>query len=253
MSTKLKSEWFDNEAFWRDMYPLMFPEECFSHALPQIEKLLSLAKPVGKDALDLCCGPGRHSIALAKAGFRVTGVDKTEYLLDQARARAKAAGADIEWVKKDMRDFTRADAYDIVINMYTSFGYFDDKDDDLRVLGNVAGSLKPGGVCMIDIIGKEYVAKSLPLVTWELLPDGAKLIQRHEIFDAWTRIRSEWILIRGSRAKSFKFHHTIYSGQELKDRMGQAGFADVKLYGNLDGAEYGPDAAHIIAVGRRAQ
>ncbi len=63
------------------------------------------------------------------------------------------------------------------------------------------------------------------------------------------RRKKEWILIKNKRAKSFTFHHTIYSGQELRDRMEQAGFTDVKLFGNLDGNAYGPDAEHLIAVG----
>jgi len=252
MSAKRKTEWFDNEAFWQDMYPFMFPEEVFAHASLQTGKLVTLAKPAGRDVLDLCCGPGRHSIALAVAGFRVTGVDKTGYLLDRARAMAVEAEVDVEWVQTDMRDFIRADAFDMVINMWTSFGYFDDKREDLQVLGNIHKSLKPGGVCVIDALGKEWAAGNLPPVTSDVLPDGTRLIKRNEVFDDWTRLREEWILIRKDRAKTFKFHHTLYSGQELKDRIQQAGLIDVRLYGNLDGAEYGPRASRLIALGRRA-
>lgn len=234
------------------MYPYTFPEESFTRTFPQIEKMLALAKPAGKFALDLCCGPGRHSIALAKAGFHVTGVDKTKFLLDKARERANADNVDVEWVQMDMRDFTRAGAFDIIINMGVSFGYFKDKQEDLLVLGNILTSLKPGGVCMIDVVGKERMAKNLPLTTFEVLPDGAKLIEHHEVFEDWTRTRSEWILIRKNRAKTFKFDRTIYSGQELKDRMQHAGLSDVRLYGDLDGVEYGTDASRLIAIGHRA-
>jgi 2-polyprenyl-3-methyl-5-hydroxy-6-metoxy-1,4-benzoquinol methylase len=132
MRTRRKNEWFDNEAFWQDLYPFMFPEKCFAETFPKVEKVLSLAKPVGKVVLDLCCGPGRYSIALAKAGFHVTGVDKTKYLLDKARAMARSAEVDIEWLQMDMRDFIRADTFDIAINMWTSFGYFNDKQEDCR-------------------------------------------------------------------------------------------------------------------------
>jgi len=152
----------------------------------------------------------------------------------------------------DMRDFTRAGAFDIIINMGVSFGYFKDKQEDLLVLGNILTSLTLGGVCMIDVVGKERMAKNLPLTTFEVLPDGAKLIEHHEVFEDWTRTRSEWILICNSRAKTFKFDRTIYSGQELRDRMQHAGFSDVRLYGNLHGVEYGTDASRLIAIGHRA-
>jgi SAM-dependent methyltransferase len=152
----------------------------------------------------------------------------------------------------DMRDFVREDAFDLVLSMFTSFGYFDDKDEDLLVLRNVLNSLKPGGACLIQVTGKERLARIFQPTTSDVLPDGTKLIQQHEIFDDWTRIRNEWILIRQGRAKSFKFHHTIYSGQELRDCLMRVGFTDVKLYGNLDGDEYGPHAQWLIAVARKA-
>lgn len=253
MKQRRKREWFDEESFWRDLYPFMFPKERFERTPEEIRKVLALTQPGGKNALDLCCGPGRCSIALAQEGYRVTGVDKTRYLLDKARAKARAARAKIEWVESDMRDFVRQEAYDLAISMFTSFGFFDDKREDVQVLGNVFSSLKPNGVFLVDVLGKERLAKILLGTTCDELPDGTKLIQRHEIFDDWTRIRNEWILIQNGQAKSKKFHHTIYSGQELRDRMEQVGFVDVKLYGNLDGAEYGPNAQRLIAVGRKSQ
>ena len=245
-----KKEWFDDESFWREFYPFMFPAQRVADADEQVARVLALTKPPGKSALDLCCGPGRCSIALAKKGFKVTGVDKTKYLLDKARARARAAHTKIEWVQADMRDFIRADSFDLVLSMFTSFGYFDDRREDMAVLENMLGSLRPGGVCLIEVLGKERLAKILQRTTSTTLPDGTTVVERHEIFDDWTRVRNEWLLIKNSRVKRFKFHHTVYSGLELRDRMERAGFIDVKLHGNLDGDEYGPDAERLIATGR---
>jgi SAM-dependent methyltransferase len=251
VNTARKKEWFDNDSFWRDLYPFMFPEVRFTDAAEQVEKALILTKPTGKSALDLCCGPGRCSIALSQRGFSVTGVDRTKYLLDKARMKAKAVKAAIEWVQKDMRDFVRPSAFDLVLSMFTSFGYFDDKQQDIEVLNNMLSSLRPDGTCLIDVMGKERLAKILQPTTSDVLPDGTTLVQRHEIFDDWTRIRNEWIIVRKDRTKSFTFHHTVYSGQELRERMEQAGFIGVKLYGTFSGDEYGPNAQRLIAVGRK--
>lgn len=253
MSKRRKKEWFDNDSFWQDLYPFMFSKQRFADTPEQIANVLALAKPSGKTALDLCCGPGRCSIALAQAGFAVTGVDRTRYLLDKARARARTVGAKIEWIKMDMRDFVREQSFDLVLSMFTSFGYFDDKEEDMLVLRNMFANLKPGGVCLIDVFGKERLAKVLQPTVCELLPDGSRLIQQHEIIDDWTRIRHEWILIRKGRAKSFRFYNTVYSGQELKDRMIQAGFIDVMLYGNLNGDEYGWNSQRLIAIGHKTK
>ncbi len=252
MKNRRKKEWFDNDSFWRDLYPFMFPEKRFEDAVDQVKKGLKLTKPKGRDVLDLCCGPGRCSIALARQGFNVTGVDGTKYLLDKARAKARAAGVKIEWIHQDMRDFVRPGAFDLAISMFTSFGYFDDKKQDVEVLSNIYDSLRPGGTCLIDVMGKERLAKNFQGTASEVLPDGSKLVQRHEVFDDWTRLRNEWILIRKGKAKSFEFHISIYSGQELRDRLEGVGFQRVKLYGNLDGADYGLDAERLIAVGHKS-
>ncbi len=246
-----KPEWFDDESLWRELYASMFPESRFADAVEEVGPLLRLARPRGKAVLDLGCGPGRFAIPLAKRGYAVTGVDRTRFLLEKGRARARAARVSVEWVRSDMRDFVRPEAFDLVLSLYTSFGYFDDKREDMTVLGNMLESLRPGGRCLIQLGGKEWLARVFAPTTCRTLPDGSKLVLRHEIFDDWTRIRNEWILIRKGRARSWRFHHTIYSGQELRDRMEQAGFEDVKLYGDMDGGEYGRTSPWLMAVGRK--
>lgn len=253
MNAMRTKEWFDDDSFWRASYPFLFPERRFAEAHEQVEKALALTEPAGALALDLCCGPGRCAVDLAQRGFAVTGVDRTRYLLDKARARARAAGVEIQWVQQDMRDFVRPDTFDLVLSMFTSFGYFDNKRDDITVLENVFTSLRPGGACLIDVMGKECLARIFQATSSDRLPDGTTVVQRHEIFDEWTRVRNEFILIRQGRAKHFTFQHTVYSGQELRDRMEQVGFVAVSLYGNLDGDEYGPNAQRLIAVGRRPE
>jgi SAM-dependent methyltransferase len=251
MKTRREKEWFDDDSFWRELYPFIFSKQRIADADQQVAKALALTKPRSKSILDLCCGPGRCSIALAKKGFSVTGVDKTKYLLDKARAKARAARVKIEWVQKDMRDFVRPDSFALVLSMFTSFGYFDDKREDVIVLQNMFRSLKPGGACLIEVLGKEHLAKIFQSTTSAVMPDDSVLVERHEIFDDWTRVRNEWLLIRNGKVRSFKFHHTIYSGLELRDRMQRVGFVDVTLHGSLDGDEYGPNAERLIAIGRK--
>src|SRR5215471_8821139 len=120
-TTRRKKEWFDDEAFWHQLYPFLFPKERIAAADQQIEKALALTKPTGNAVLDLCCGPGRCSIALAKRGFSVTGVDKSKYLLDEARTKAIAARVKVDWIRQDMRDFVRANCFALVLSMFTSF------------------------------------------------------------------------------------------------------------------------------------
>ncbi len=150
-----------------------------------------------------------------------------------------------------MRDFVRPEAYKLALSLWSSFGYFKNKDDDRLVLRNNYTSLQKGGVCLIDVFGKERLAKVANSTTSSRSPDGTLMVQMHEIFDNWTRIRNEWIIVKGNRAKRFKFHHTIYSGQELKTLLLGAGFAEIKLFGDFDGHPYGLDALRLVAVARK--
>jgi SAM-dependent methyltransferase len=79
-------EWFENDDFWRDFYPFMFSDERFAATPDEVSRILALTKCTGGSVLDLCCGPGRHSIELARRGFQVTGVDRSPFLLAKARA-----------------------------------------------------------------------------------------------------------------------------------------------------------------------
>ena len=183
---------------------------------------------------------------MTQRGYAVTAVDRTQFFIGKARERAGIKGLEIEFVQDDMRNFVRPAAYDLALNVFTSFGYFDDKEDDIKVLRNIHESLKPTGVCLLDMISKEWVAKYFQGTTSTLLDDGSLLVKRTGVFDDWARIRNEWILVKEGRRKVYKFHHTIYSGQELKDRLYQIGFKHVKLFGDLDRNDYGVKAQRLV-------
>ncbi len=244
-------EWFEDESFWTAIYPFLFSKARFEAAEKHLDDILNLVGVDSGSVLDLCCGPGRFAIPLAQRGFQVTAVDRSPFLLGKGAERAAQWNPDIEWVEKDMRGFERPASFDLVLNLNTSFGYFDDKDEDVRVLRRIFGSLKPGGRLVMDIIGKEKLARIFQPTTSEKLEDGTLMVQRHEIFDEWSRIRNEWIIIKGPEVRTFEFHHTVYSGQELKDRLLAVGFGDVKLYGSFEGEEYGRESNRLVAVARR--
>ena len=231
----------------------MFPAEKSTTAQEQVSQILSLTAFESGPILDLCCGPGRHAIELARRGYRVTGVDRTKFLLDQAKERAAKSGQPVEWVQQDMRELVRPNAFGLVVNLWTSFRYFENEADDLRVLSNIFESLWPGGVLVMDLFGKEIMARGLSLTTSTEHPDGRLLVERRKICDGWTRVANEWILIKEGQARSFRFEHTIYSGQELRDRLLGAGFADVKLFGDLAGRPYDWEAKRLVIKATRPE
>jgi SAM-dependent methyltransferase len=109
----------------------------------------------GARLLDLCCGQGRHAVEFAKRGFRVTGLDLSEYLLRLARERAEQTGVEVEFVRGDMRDLPWENEFDAVANLFTSFGYLETDEEDRRVLAAVRKALRPGGLLLVDHHNRE--------------------------------------------------------------------------------------------------
>jgi SAM-dependent methyltransferase len=172
--------------------------------------------------------------------------------LSKAEAEAAKLDLEIEFVSDDMRRFVRSNHFSLVLNMFTSFGYFDDKEDDLKVLRNAYQSLEAGGSMLVDIFGKEPLAMKYQAIHSTQFADGVLFIERNEICEDWTRCRNEWILVKGAAARRFNFQTRLYSGQEMKDMFRRAGFEEVAVFGDLDGNEYGVNANRLIAIGRKS-
>jgi SAM-dependent methyltransferase len=241
-------EWFENETLWRELYPYVFPVERIAAAHGQVARILALAGVSTGTVLDLCCGPGRHAVEFARRGFTVTGVDRSRYLLERARESADAAGTKVEWVLDDMRAFQRPAAFDLACNLFTSFGYFAREEDNLLVLRNVRQSLRDGGTFVMDMVGKEHIQSQEMKARHTQFADGAVLIQQPHARDDWTRLESEWTVVKAGQSRSYRFEHHLYSGPELQDLLLSCGFDTVRLYGDLQGAPYGPAALRLVAV-----
>lgn len=244
--------WHDDDRFWKAFKKIIFPKERFEHAPAEVDGILSLlrVKP-GSAILDLCCGPGRHSVELASRGFNVTGVDRTRDYLADARKLAGRRKVKAEFVLADMRRFRRPRAFDAAINMFTAFGYFRNKADDLRVLKNLHASLRPGGVLLIDVMGKERIAKIYNPRTWHREPDGTIVLEERWLEQDFSWIENIWTLIRGGRVKSFNLSHRLYTAVELRALARQAGFTRIKAFGSLGGAPYDQNAQRLVLVARK--
>lgn len=243
--------WHEDDRFWERTAPFQFTERRWAAAPEEVEKVLALLKlEPGASVLDLCCGPGRHALELARRGFKVTGVDRTARFLEEARRRAEAEGLKIEFVQDDMRAFRRHEAFDAVINLFTSFGYFDDPGEDRRVLENAYISLKPHGKLLIDVMGKEVLARIFRERDWQE-HDGALFLEERRLHEDWSRIETRWIIVRDGEREEFTLSLRLYSGTELRALLEEVGFDRVELFGNLDGEPYDQDARRLVALAEK--
>ncbi|MFW6083556.1 MAG: class I SAM-dependent methyltransferase [Thermoplasmatota archaeon] len=236
-----EKQWYEQEEFWKK-YPV---QKEGTKEIEDIIELLDLNPSM--DVLDLCCGYGRHSIELAKRGFNVTGVDLTEHYLEHAKKRAEEEDLDIEFVHDDMREFKRDEEFDVTLNLFTSFGYFEDESENVKVLENVYESLKPHGKFVLDVMGKEIIARIFKEKDWKETEDGFVLMERSVERD-WTWLKNRRIEIKDGDKTEIEFSHWLYTAKELKEMLEEVGFESVESYGSYDGKPYNENAERLVVI-----
>jgi len=240
--------WYEDEEFWKDSPFNIDQIERAPREIDKIESLVDLNSDM--KILDLCCGVARHSIELAKRGYDVTGVDLTEHYLEKAKKKAEEEELDIEFVKEDMRDFRREEGFDVVFNLFTSFGFFEDEDENMRVLENVYESLRPSGRFILDVMGKEILARIFKEKDWSETDNGFTL-EKRSVDKGWSWMETRRILITEQGKKEYKISHWVYSAKELKNMLKRVGFSSVEVYGNYEGDPYDEKAERLIVIGKK--
>jgi len=244
-----KHEWFEDEGFWDAFAPFMFDETRWELADPEVEHIVELTgiQPPAK-VLDLCCGVGRHSLAFARRGFQVTGVDITASYLEAARESAEAEKLAIEFVQEDARQFARPGEFALCVNLGASFGYFSDAREDFGLLKRCRESLAAGGVLVLETIGKETAARDF-VEEETIVREEWNACARYSIIGEWEKLGNFWKAQKGALVFERAFEIRLYSGTELRALFRKAGFTHVEIFGDLDGRAYDQRATMLVAVG----
>jgi D-alanine-D-alanine ligase len=204
-------------------------EQLTKMEVDMLVELLDLNR--GDRILDLCCGNGRHSVELAKRGYRhVYGLDYSKDLLNIARERVREEGLDISFRWGDARHLPYPDNFfDAVIMMGNSFGYFEDMHDDLLVLKEVKRVLRPFGKFLLDLVDGDVMRRSFERLGTELHSDGMLVMRERELSRAGDRlITREMVFDRaGGIVADNVYAVRLYSFTDLKMLMERAGFTGI--------------------------
>jgi SAM-dependent methyltransferase len=245
--------WHEQDTFWVKWAPVLFHERRWEKTQEEVTNIISLLKiSPGSFVLDLCCGPGRHSLELARRGFSVIGVDRTKTYLEKARKQAEIEGLKVEFIQEDMRSFCKPNTFDVAINLFTSFGYFEDIDDDKKVITNVYRSLKNRGVFLIDIMGKEVLARIFRERDWYEV-NNIIVLEERKICRNWSWIENRWIMIKDGKMEEYKISLRLYSAAELTALLNDCGFNAIEVYGDLMGAPYDHTAKRLVLVAHKGK
>jgi ubiquinone/menaquinone biosynthesis C-methylase UbiE len=240
------------DAFFSDFYLRAYVDDARADAAEA--QALAAARlagvPDGGELLDVPCGFGRHSVPLARSGYRVTGVDRSPALLEEARRRAGGE----RWpklVQADYRELPFADeSFDGAINLFTSLGYLGD-EADTHVLAEISRVLRPGGRLVIEILHRDRLVRQFRESDWRLLGEGRLLLEQRTFDLAAGIVQTTQTLIDGNGGRdSRSFSVRVYSATELLAMVERAGFTEARCYGDLEGGPLTPDS-RLVIVARR--
>jgi D-alanine-D-alanine ligase len=195
----------------------------------EIDLFLELL-PLDKDAriLDLCCGQGRHSLELARRGYTdVIGVDRSGFLLNEARARSQAAALPVQFHEADARGIPEGDAsFDAVLVLGNSFGYFEKASDDEAMLREVKRVLRQNGRFLLDVSDGQHVKANFEPRSWEWIGEDMFTCRERTLSAAGDQLISRELtthVARGVVADRF-YAERLYGAEEMNALLTSSGF-----------------------------
>lgn len=226
-------DWFDSPLYER-LYANRDEEEA-RQLIELLEKTLDLGNC--SSILDLGCGRGRHAINLAKRGYEVTGIDLSEEAIKTARAKARKEGLEnIRFLLRDMRR-PLPETFDAIVNLFTTFGYFERDEENTQVLDSIAEMLRPGGVFVLDYMNSERVRKSFKPNDHGHFRDIEFKVDRYVKDGAIIKeIEFSGGPIDGVR--TYSEHVKLYGLEWFKRELGKRNLKIDQLYGDYLGNEF---------------
>ncbi len=221
--------WFDT-VYYHSLYKHRNEVEAKEFILRLLEEL---DVPQGAEVMDLACGKGRHSVTLFEAGLQVTGLDLSENSINHLQDKVRPGLQFHQW---DMREPYRYEAFDYIFNLFTSFGYFDDVQDNLKVLHAVEFGLRSGGIFVLDYLN------AYPLIDEKSIHE--ELIERDGyLFRTSKRIVGKQVVKTIDIEDEGDKHHfeekvQLFTLAEMESMINKAGMDLVQVYGSYQLDEY---------------
>lgn len=178
--------------------------------------------------LDLACGKGRHARAFAKTGAHITGLDLSLQSIFEA---SKYADENLQFFVHDMRKPFRIAYYDIICNLFTSFGYFDNHRDQHKVANSIFQGLKKGGLFLIDFVNKQHAVNNINQKPFEKIEKDGVLFEIKRYLEGHRMIK-EIKVIDNEFIHTFSEKVYSYTPQEMLHLFTSCGLSFVNSFGN---------------------
>ncbi len=239
-------EWFER-SFGSD-YMVVYKHRDWDDAVREVRSMMALLRlPAGVEVLDVGCGMGRHALALADMGYKVTGIDLSDTLL--RHAAAQACGKRVEWVLGDMRSMPLSTGrYAGTVNFFTSFGYFETEEENVGVLRELRRVLRNDGRFLIDFLNPVRVECQLVPRSQRVDEETGWLIEETRRIEDGAVVKHIRIMEQDGTERSYTERVRLYSLEWFEEHLAQAGLRLEAAYGNYEGACYDRNRSERLIV-----
>lgn len=218
-----------------------------------ITKTLKL--PKGSKVLDVACGNGRHSLIFAVKGFNVVGIDLSAFLIGEAKKKLateyKKQKEHLKFEIRDMRNIDHKGEFDLAVNLFSSFGYFEKDSENFKVFRSISGALKPGGYFFFDFLNENELKKNLVPSDVSIRNHNAVVqvreIKNNAVYKSIYIIRND---PKGSKPMVSEFSEMIklYSLDELKRAFLNSGMEIIKTFGDYSGRRFRKNTSERLII-----
>jgi len=233
-------------------HPLLTP----ARTATEVDFVLAQTRlPVGSRILDIGCGPGRHSIELARRGYQAVGIDPSAAMIEAAKERAARAGVQPKFYQTSAEEFTAAEKFEDVICLFTTLGQINSEEQkpqpktDHPLLHQVAKALVPGGTFILEVPQKEWVINNLK--DTDRFGDDMRYTDIKRAYDAEYSIVTEtFTIVSPEETRQYLLRYHLYDLQQVCSMLEYAGFEMIQIYGDFHQAPLTATSPNMIAVTR---
>jgi 2-polyprenyl-3-methyl-5-hydroxy-6-metoxy-1,4-benzoquinol methylase len=198
-----------------------------------------------KSVLDMACGTGRHSITLAKKGFEVTAVDLSNNLLNEAIKISKTAGVEIDFILSDIREFEPLKKYQLAVNLFTSFGYFKEDEENFKVIDKANQCLSDNGYFVIDYFNKNFLESNIIPSTVDK-NNGSTITQKRSLIG--NRVVKEILIEKQGSTKSYHESVRLFSFEEISNILKRSEFKILDVFGDYTGSKFVVESSPRVII-----
>jgi len=238
-------EWYKNW-FNSEEYLKVYRHRDETEASELVQLVINnIEVPKVKTVLDMAAGSGRHALIFTEKGFNVTAVDLSENLLSIGKKHAENENVKIEFVHSDIRKFNPNIKYDLILNLFTSIGYFEKDEENYFILSKAYKLLENNGYFVLDYFNKSFVENNLVPSTIDKF-EGSVITQNR--FIEGERIIKEITIDNEGKINKYFESVRMFSKDELINMMEKLGFRIIKTFGDFMGNSFELESSPRIII-----